>query len=49
MRYSGILGAILIIAMLALGVWFGCKSEREGGGQSQYEESNPSADAGSSS
>ena len=38
MRYSGILGAILIIAMLIMGVWFGCKGEKEGGGKAQYEE-----------
>lgn len=33
----GILGAVLIILMLMMGVWFGCKGEKEGGGQSQYE------------
>lgn len=38
MRFSGLLGTILIIAMLFLGVWFGCKGEQEGGGRAQYEE-----------
>jgi hypothetical protein len=38
MRYSGIIGAILIIAMLIMGVWFGCKGEKEGGGASQYQD-----------
>ena len=38
MSLTGILGAILIIAMLLMGVWFGCKGEKEGGGRAQYEE-----------
>lgn len=38
MSLTGILGAVLIIAMLMMGVWFGCKGEKEGGGQAQYEE-----------
>ena len=35
---AGIVGAVLIIAMLIMGVWFGCKGEKEGGGRSQYED-----------
>ncbi len=38
MSLTGVLGALLIIAMLVMGVWFGCKGEKEGGGRSQYEE-----------
>lgn len=42
---TGILGAILIIAMLIMGVWFGCKGEKEGGGRSQYEENIDEAES----
>ena len=43
MRFSGILGAVLIIAMLIMGIWFGCKGEKEGGGSSQYQQDISSA------
>ena len=42
---TGLIGAALIIAMLVMGVWFGCKGEKEGGGQSQYEESTDQAES----